>query len=134
MPKYSPSTTCIYPDDFRGVLPSDAIEVTESDQLDIHNARMARTIISVVDGKLAYTPQPQVLAEVKARAAWIPYREEAKAALVKSDTVVLRCFEAGVPLPVQWAEYRKALRAIAGAESGDSTQPLPIQPGYPAGT
>lgn len=55
----------------------------------------------------------------------------AQAALVKSDVTVLRCIEAGVSMPVEWATYRKTLRDII---SGDSTDAVPTRPDYPAGT
>lgn len=56
---------------------------------------------------------------------------EAKAALSKSDTTVLRCFEAGIPLPEEWRNYRAALRARVTAGTGT----VPSAPSeYPAGT
>jgi hypothetical protein len=57
----------------------------------------------------------------------------AQTALSKSDTTLHRCFEAGLPLPADWAVYRKALRAIVGGADTSSTQ-LPAIPAYPIGT
>lgn len=69
-----------------------------------------------------------------ANAAWDAYRAKAVQALSASDTTVLRCYENGVPLPKEWADYRKALRGIVGVTAGDATQPFPTQPAYPEGT
>lgn len=55
-------------------------------------------------------------------------RETAQRDLGQSDRSILRCIEAGVPVPPEWVDYRKALRAIIGAG------PLPVRPDYPAGT
>jgi len=65
---------------------------------------------------------------------WARYQVQAQAALDKSDITILRCTENAVSVPAAWATYRKALRAIVGAATGDPTQPLPTQPAYPAGT
>jgi hypothetical protein len=65
---------------------------------------------------------------------WAVYQSRAQALLNESDRTVIRCYEASTPLPETWVTYRKALRAIVGAESGDPTQPLPSKPEYPAGT
>ncbi|MFM0334752.1 hypothetical protein [Paraburkholderia strydomiana] len=65
---------------------------------------------------------------------WAAHQASAMTALNESDTTVLRCYESAVPVPAAWVAYRKALRAIAGAASGDATQALPTKPAYPAGT
>jgi len=69
-----------------------------------------------------------------ASALWSAYQELAMAALEDSDTTILRCYENAVAVPAAWATYRKTLRAIVSALAGDSTQPLPTKPAYPAGT
>lgn len=66
--------------------------------------------------------------------AWMEYQRRAQVALDRSDTTILRCAEAGVVVPAAWAAYRKSLRAIIGAKTGDATAALPAQPAYPAGT
>lgn len=66
--------------------------------------------------------------------AWAAYQAGAQAELDASDRTVLRCYENSVTVPASWLAYRKALRAIISASSGDSTQPLPTKPAYPAGT
>jgi hypothetical protein len=66
--------------------------------------------------------------------SWSVYQASAKAALDDSDITVMRCYENAVPLPAAWSTYRKALRAIVGALTGDATQSLPVKPSYPAGT
>lgn len=69
-----------------------------------------------------------------AASAWRAYQEIARAMLDQSDRTVLRCVEAGIAIPPAWAEYRKSLRVIVSAESGDASQALPVRPDYPAGT
>lgn len=57
------------------------------------------------------------------------YKSMALVALAKSDEVLMRCFEHGLPVPLEWTNYRMALRAIL-----KSPGPLPTQPSYPLGT
>lgn len=71
-------------------------------------------------------------AVVPAPRTWADHQLVARGALEASDIVVLRCFEAGVPLPAEWKEYRAALRGIAGSASGDPNWPIPTRPPYPA--
>lgn len=60
------------------------------------------------------------------------WKAQAQAALDASDTTILRCSENGIsPAPVEWRNYRAALRAIV---SGGSVTALPTRPAYPAGT
>lgn len=80
------------------------------------------------------TPTADQVAAQQAAAAWAIYQASAKAALDASDITMLRCYENSVTPPAGWATYRKALRAIVSAASGDPTKPLPTRPAYPAGT
>lgn len=91
---------------------------------------------TVVNGALVAPVQPTAaqIAATAAALAWINYQVIAKAALDESDITVLRCYENAVATPPAWGAYRKALRAIIGATSGDPTQPLPTKPAYPSGT
>lgn len=73
-------------------------------------------------------------AVASASTTWATYQASAQLALDKSDRTVLRCIENGVTVPATWATYRKDLRAIISAASGDPTQSLPTQPSYPTGT
>lgn len=66
--------------------------------------------------------------------SWAAYQSMAQASLDKSDVTILRCYENAVAIPGAWATYRKSLRAIVSAKSGDATKPLPAQPAYPDGT
>lgn len=66
--------------------------------------------------------------------SWSNFQSLAKAALADSDVTVMRCYENAVALPSNWAAYRKSLRALVSATSGDASQPLPPKPSYPAGT
>jgi hypothetical protein len=78
--------------------------------------------------------QFQPPAPVSATTLWLAYQGQAKAALDASDVTILRCYENAVTVPASWATYRKALRAIVSAASGDPTQVLPVRPAYPSGT
>jgi len=62
-----------------------------------------------------------------------PLAEQARAALAESDITILRCAEAGVPVPPEWAAFRAGLRAITGGRNG-AQGALPARPDYPAGT
>ncbi len=55
---------------------------------------------------------------------------EAKESLAKSDITLLRCLEAGFPIPPEWTKYRHDLRVIIQTGQGD----LPEHPEYPFGT
>ena len=65
---------------------------------------------------------------------WAAYQLTAQDAIDKTSVTLERCFENGIALPAAWVEYRKALRAILSAKSGDATAALPARPAYPAGT
>lgn len=54
----------------------------------------------------------------------------AGAALLASDLTVLRCCEAGVPVPEAWRQYRVSLRAIVSG----IVAALPPRPDYPPET
>lgn len=69
------------------------------------------------------TPEPACIPPVD-------YKALAKSALDRSDTTVLRCYSAGIPVPPEWQAYRVALRGIVGSGVG----PLPVQPDYPEGS
>lgn len=54
----------------------------------------------------------------------------ARAALQASDRTILRCLEAGVPVPPDWIAYRVALRAVVSGRAID----LPACPDFVPGT
>ena len=60
--------------------------------------------------------------------------DAARAALDDSDVTVLRCFEAGVPLPAAWVDYRKQLRELVSVTAANVASTLPTRPAYPSGT
>ena len=72
------------------------------------------------------TPLPYVPDPAEAQAA---LKAAAQAALDKSDVTLLRCYEAGVAVPAEWATYRGQLRGIVGGTS-EATE-LPVRPEYP---
>ncbi len=58
---------------------------------------------------------------------------EARMALVRTDSVALRCFKAGVAFPAAWQKYTVALRNIVNGTDTESTG-LPAQPNFPKGS
>lgn len=86
---------------------------------------------TVAPVKLGSAPTSPTADEIAAE-AWSTYQEQAKAALARSDVTMLRCFESGITAPAAWVTYRKDLRAIVSAPSGDPTAQLPSIPPYPA--
>ncbi|TCK36743.1 hypothetical protein B0G84_5756 [Paraburkholderia sp. BL8N3] len=65
---------------------------------------------------------------------WATYQTYALAALSESDRTVIRCYENGIAVPAEWTQYRRALRAIVRAPTGEANKPLPIKPPYPSET
>ena len=59
-----------------------------------------------------------------------PPSKLAKAALLKSDLTVTRCYAAGIQFPIEWVNYRAALKLIINNNTG----PLPERPPYPEGS
>jgi limonene-1,2-epoxide hydrolase len=57
-------------------------------------------------------------------------QDQARQALSKSDTTVLRCFEVGEEVPSAWKAYRANLREIIASGTGT----MPTRPTFPAGT
>lgn len=92
--------------------------------------------VSVGDGYdgVAFVPAVVSAGSIGAPASWSALQAEALGALAESDITVLRCAEAGVPVPQAWRDYRAALRAIVSAQSVSESTQLPTQPDYPPGT
>lgn len=84
---------------------------------------------AVIDGVLAV-----YAAHDPSQPLWGDLRLQAQAALDCSDITIIRCAENATPVPPNWVAYRKALRAIVGAETGDAPEGLPVKPPYPTGT
>lgn len=97
-----------------------------------------RTEINVMTGQITNGDVPKdeidALAGAAALSAWSEYQNQARQLLAKSDSTIARCYENAVAVPSEWAAYRKALRVIASASTGDATAALPVQPTYPEGT
>lgn len=89
------------------------------------------TVRSMTAGELLSCQNQVARAEASSAAALVEQiKASAKAALVTSDITILRCYEAGVPVPIEWHSYRVALRGLMA--TGAST--LPSSPTYPLGT
>jgi hypothetical protein len=100
-------------------------------------------VIRTSDG--ASIPPDSMNADYQAYRAWVaagnaaaPYVAPvpnhaalARAALIASDMVALRCMKACVAYPGTWLSYVRTLRAIV---VGTQTGPIPAQPAYPPGT
>ena len=94
------------------------IETGESVNPDSHPGYLAW--LAAGNTPLPYEPPP------------IDLRPAAQAALDKSDKTMLRCYEAGVAVPAEWATYRGQLREIVSGNS--SATELPMRPEYPVGS
>lgn len=92
--------------------------------------------VSVGDGYdgVAFVPAVVSAGSIGAPASWGALQAEALGALAESDITVLRCAEAGVPVPQSWRDYRAALRLIVSSAAGDPDAGLPPRPDYPPGT
>ncbi len=104
-------------------MPEGAVECTQAQSENAQEWGISNGAIVAVD-----------TTTIKAAAAWATYQATAQAALDASDITMSRCVENAVTVPAEWATYRKALREIVGAASGDATAALPTKPAYPAGT
>ena len=128
---YSPSTSGFYDSELSSEdrIPADATEITP----DLHAQLLAgqsigKRIVTDKDGRPALAdPLPPSPERLRLR-----FQGEARAELQASDLVVLRCYESGVPFPVEWAIYRESLREIIRADAGEVSQQLPLPPDYPA--
>ncbi|MFD2271428.1 hypothetical protein ACFS07_13465 [Undibacterium arcticum] len=119
--------------DSAGTWPLDAVAVTDADEAMIRAGLATGATVSGASGAWVVTP-PAPPPPPTSAALWSAYQAKAQLAINKSDITMLRCVENGVAVPAAWPSYRKALRAILNATSGDPTLPLPMQPAYPAGT
>ena len=92
-------------------------------------------ILSLPDGAAAYSSYLDWLAAGNTPLPYEPpvdLRPAAQAALDKSDKTMLRCYEAGVAVPAEWATYRGQLRNIVSGTSAATE--LPVRPAYPVGS
>lgn len=114
------------------------------DELVAHGGLVGEHFTWCADGTIEFfedTPQTVINgvtavyeAHDPTKASWSARQENARAMLAESDTTIMRCYENAVAVPTEWAAYRKALRSIVSADTGDVTQVLPVRPAYPAGT
>lgn len=112
-------------------LPSDAKPITDARHAELMAAQAAgQMLVAGDDGLPVAVDRPgPTTADL-----WAAHKVKAQALLDASDVTLLRCFENAVAVPTTWSSYRKALRAIVAAPSGDPSAALPVRPAYPAGT
>ena len=89
------------------------------------NADLIQAWLAEGNTPLPYAPDPAAAQAALKEAL----KASAQSALDKSDTTLLRCYEAGVAVPVEWATYRGQLREIVSGKS--SATVLPVRPVYP---
>lgn len=106
-----------------GTLPDGAVECTQEQQQNAQRWTISNGAIVAVD-----------TTAMDAAVAWSAYKVTAQAALDCSDVTIIRCMENSVAVPAEWLAYRKDLRSIISASSGDATVSLPTRPAYPSGT
>ena len=113
------------------IIPKDAIEISQEAHATLLAGQSSGQVITAdANGNpILSAPPPPTAAQL-----WSVYQASAQAALTESDKIILRCGENAVTVPTAWATYRKDLRAIVAATSGDPTVALPTRPAYPAGT
>lgn len=114
------------------------------DELVAHGGLVGEHFTWTAEGDIAFfedTPQAVidgVSAVYKAHdpstPSWSNFKLQAQVELDCSDVTIMRCAESAIPVPSDWATYRKALRAIVGTEAGDASKGLPVKPPYPKGT
>jgi hypothetical protein len=127
-------TIIAYYDDVDSPAPAGINVIEISD--DEWRACISTSGYTVASGALA-APVPMTAAQIAAQQAaadWAERQEAAKEDLDSSDVTLMRCFENAIALPAAWVAYRKALRAIVGAATGDASQSMPTRPAYPTGT
>lgn len=111
-------------------IPADAVEISDDEHAALLDAQGLGKVIQADAGgrptAVDFVPSAEQL--------WAGAQSRAKAALDASDSTILRCAENGVTVPAAWIKYRKDLRAIVSAKTGDGTQALPPRPAFPAGT
>lgn len=130
--KFSYTTQSFYPDDIEYPnTPADLVEVSD-DEHKIAINRPTGSTLAIENGVLVIVaPHPTIVQAQFQQMQTLAFLESAKSALVKSDTVLLRCAEDDIAIPSDWVAYRKALRAIVSKTDTTSTA-LPVAPAYPA--
>lgn len=136
---YSKTTGGFYDADIHAELPPDAVPVTDAAYTALFQAQAAGQVITAdVNGNPQATNPPAPTTA----ALWLDHQYLAKNALADADVTMNRITEA-VALGlttftaadvVAFVNYRRSLRVIVSASSGDPTLALPAKPPYPSGT
>lgn len=120
-----------YVDDLEGQqFPADAVEITPEQHAALLHA------MNHGGQALAFGQAGEIVTIARAISAadeLAALKAEARAALVASDKVALRCAKAGVAYPPSWQAYDADLRSVLSATSSVGLE-IPVHPQYPAGT
>jgi len=126
---YSKTTNGFYSDDINTTMPPDAVAVSDSNYHDLFAAQSnGKVIQSDANGHPVALDHVKTNDEIQAELV-----NSARIALDQSDTTIIRCYSAGVPVPSTWQSYRDALRSIMNG-SDTTSKTIPSKPAYPSGT
>ncbi len=137
---YSKSTSGFYASDIHSEMPTDVVALSDESYAALLEGEASGQIITtgsdgapVLSDRPAATPAQQ----------WATYQAKARATLTKSDTSMLRIYEAVIlgdttmesPDVVAFVKWRQALRTILStAQPEEIPDVLPAMPAYPVGT
>ncbi len=128
---YSTLTGEFYDSSTQENLPADAVNVSKEDYRRLMDLQAKGKVIVCNQQGFPVAIDPPGPTE---KELWDAYKIDAQALLDQSDITILRCAENGVPIPLEWAEYRSKLRSIVSAHFGDPILEIPKRPEYPEGT
>ncbi len=121
MKLFSKSTLGFYVREVHGAnIPADAVEISDAAYEQVMEAHHKGGLDLAADANgypvtVPHAPTPEMVAR--------KLQSDAKAALRRSDTVVLECYEQGAPVPPQWVDYRAQLRAVLNGASASLPTP-----------
>lgn len=91
------------------------------------------------NGEITTLPEPENTGDIPTINGWITnaqevmisFRDKRNKLLEKSDLIVLRCYERGIPVPMEWKNYRQALRDMTDQDPTNAVWPaLPLMPDF----
>lgn len=108
------------------LIPHDAVEITDSHHKELLAMQsVGQIIVSDEEGNPINAAPPPPSTEQLVAALKL----DALTALGASDITILRCYEAGIPVPVEWVAYRDHLRGIV--KGTEQPTALPTKPAFP---